>query len=91
MNSSLDNRQRAPNPLIFSSCAVLVPLFQCMIKEWQEKVFVGALMAVEIMCWKQVKIKIGKLLLPKVLLIYCFILCFHSKLCLWVVLSLEFY
>ena len=83
MNSSLDNRQRAPNLLIFSSCAVLVPLFQCTQKEWQEKVFVGVLKAIDIMGWKAFTAKgiINLLFYP----------CFHSKLCLWVVLGLEFH
>jgi len=52
-------------------------------KEWQEKVFVGVLNAVEIMGWKAFTAEgiINSLFYP----------CFHSKLCLWVVLSLEFY
>ena len=39
MNSSLDNRQSAPNLLIFSSCVVLVPLFQCTQKRMARKGF----------------------------------------------------
>ena len=39
MNISLDNRQKTPNILIFSSCVVLVPLFQCTKKRMARKGF----------------------------------------------------
>ena len=54
INISLDNRQKTPNILIFSSCIVLVPLFQCTKKRMARKGFYWWFQ-VEIMCWKASK------------------------------------
>ena len=75
MNISLNNRQQTLNLVLFSSCSILVPWFQCTKKEWQDNFFVGVLKAVEIMCWKEGKHWNGKFLLPKGILIYCSIPC----------------
>ena len=57
--------------------------------EWQEKVFIGGLKAVEIICWKESKDQNWKAFTAKGIINLLFYPMFPFKLCIWVVLSLE--